>query len=32
MAVDGKIDLADYENIVAWIARVTKLLGYIDLP
>ena len=32
MARDGKIALADYENIVAWIARVKQLSGYIDLP
>ena len=32
MAEDGKITLADYKNIVAWVARVRKLPGYIDLP
>ena len=32
MAEDGKITLTDRKNIVAWVARVRKLPGYIDLP
>jgi glutathione S-transferase len=32
LAADGKISLADYPHISAWIARMKQLPGYIGMP
>ena len=31
LAADGKIDLTDYPNVVAWIERVKQLSGYVGM-
>jgi glutathione S-transferase len=32
LAVDGKISLADYPHVTAWIDRLKQIPGYIELP
>jgi glutathione S-transferase len=32
LAEDGKISLADYPNVLDWIARVKQLPGYVAMP
>jgi glutathione S-transferase len=32
LAEDGKISLADYPNVLDWIARVKQLPGYVGMP
>jgi glutathione S-transferase len=32
LAADGKISLADYPHVSAWIARIKQIPGYIGMP
>jgi glutathione S-transferase len=32
LAPDGKISLADYPNVIAWIERIKLLPGYVGMP
>lgn len=32
LAADGKISLADYSHVNAWIERIKQLPGYVSMP